>query len=417
MNTRLTTLFLVLCTVETALMTAAHNCAGAYISPLLLLCASLLVGWLPLRYARASADGSGVPTSPPRRWRDGLVCGFLFLAGTVTSTNLVRGNLRTTPIRADISDVVPQIQHLTGRWLRGEFPYQPIDFGHPYEFFPVYLPAHWMPFAVFEQWGIDYRLGATWLLWAALLVPLSGMVRAAVPLWHKALWTVLTFVLFDFFVLSGGFMFAIAVEQLIMGYYVLLVVSLADRRNVWLTAGAALLCLLSRFALLFWLPIFLGALWLDGRRREALGAAGVLTLGVLLLYVLPFMVPEPALFWKAQKTYLSATLIEWNLGASRPHLFGGRGLACYFVDLQHLNMATRIQWLQVTAVAASLLAALGLLWHCWRQRSAFYFPAFAAGSLKIMLSVFYAFVQIPYDYLYLVPAGATVGLMYLVLKK
>ncbi|HND89239.1 MAG TPA: hypothetical protein PK971_12970, partial [Saprospiraceae bacterium] len=63
------------------------------------------------------------------------------------------------------------------------------------------------------------------------------------------------------------------------------------------------------------------------------------------------------------------------------------------------------------------LAAAALLGGYRRRRASLPVEDFAVGSLKIMLSVFYAFVQIPYDYLYLVPAGATLGLLYWAVRR
>ena len=48
-NTAQTAFFFLACAAEIALMTAAHTCAGAYASPVLLLGAGVLVGWLPLQ--------------------------------------------------------------------------------------------------------------------------------------------------------------------------------------------------------------------------------------------------------------------------------------------------------------------------------------------------------------------------------
>ncbi|HNG89026.1 MAG TPA: hypothetical protein PK858_02440, partial [Saprospiraceae bacterium] len=352
------------------------------------------------------------------RWRDAAACAAVFLLGAISSTNLVKGNLRTTPLRVDVSDVVPQIQILVRRWLAGESPYQPIEFGHPYEFFPAYLPAHWMPFSLFEGWGTDYRLGATYLLWAMLAGAMWSLVRAPISLMRKVLWSAAAFLVFDLFALTSGFMFAIAVEQLIMGYYLLLMVGLTERWGLAAMAAALLLCLLSRFSLVFWVPLWLLALWWCGQGRRAGQMTLALAAGLLLLYGLPFVWQDPAMLWKGQQTYQSATLIEWgDVAAQRPHLSGGRGFAVYFWEMTRLPVAARLRALQWTAGGLSLLAAAALLGGYRRRRASLPVEDFAVGSLKIMLSVFYAFVQIPYDYLYLVPAGATLGLLYWAVRR
>ncbi len=402
--------WLLLCAAEALLLGFGGRWFGPYVAPVLWLAAGLAIGWMALRYGPEMR-----PAAKPSKatWRDALVCTLTFALGAIVSTNLIKGNLRTTPIRADISDVIPQIQHLAGRWLRGEFPYQSIDFGYGYEFFPVYLPAHWFPFAAVQAAGMDERLGATLLLWGLLLIPLVGLIRATVPLLHKIAWIVLAFILLIICIVAEGFTFAISVEQLIMGYYILLMVAICRRQNPWLIGMAVLLCLLSRFSLLFWLPLLAFVLWSAGRSRDLLIAAGVAAAGVLLLYVVPFMLPQPELLWKAQQTYASATLAEWERDAGRPvHLWAGRGLAIYFFNMSTMGMAARLVCLQITGVAVSLLAAAGLGWYYHRHRTHVNTGFFLAGSLKIMLTIFYAFVQIPYFYLYLVPVGATIGLLY-----
>ena len=60
------------------------------------------------------------------------------------------------------SDVIPQVQTLFDRFIRGEFPYKPINIAiGSYVLQPIYMPFQWLPVGIGLLFGIDLRIRKT----------------------------------------------------------------------------------------------------------------------------------------------------------------------------------------------------------------------------------------------------------------
>ncbi len=304
------------------------------------------------------------------------------------------------PLTYMTSDVIPLIQVACRRFLSGQYPYAMVhDFGYAQDM--TYLPLHWMPFSFAELLHVDYRWVpyTIWGIGAAVLCIRSSKLgnptlQALIALFLLAS----NYVLFN---RNNGFIEA-SVELMMAGYYMMLISGFNTSSG--LLQGLIIgVCLLSRYSLLLWLPLYGFTLFIVGQRKQLLIAAGTATAMVLLIYVLPYMTRDPYLFYHGYKYYDKAAMFEWthlNDAGKPANLFAGTGFAYYFYTrFTHLDIPERIKLLQRTHLVVSLSVTFVMgLWF-WFKRNKIDHKIFILGSFKIYLAFFLFLIQAPYEYL------------------
>lgn len=340
--------------------------------------------------------------SPPRvaaytRQSRSLLYG-VWLVGTLLSTVAVVIAIAPHPLDPLKGDIVPTIQVYVQRLLAGERVYQTVYMADKvYE--PGYLLFQWLPFVPAELLGLDYRVAAHLYLQLALLILGHRLLRVLPGRWPWLLMAATQLAVFFILRLNPN-IYIFTIEPLIYAYYLLLLVwGLGGNR--WLAALALLLCLLSRYSLVLWLPVaVVAALRLHGW-RHTLWVAGLVLAGVGLFFLV-FMAHDPLILVRSQQSYTQSALIEWtqNIWGGRPvHLYFGRGFAVYFYEWGTGSMTSRIQTLQqvhliLVAGSAAVLAV-----------AAFFIPKtklhwYALLSLALYHTLFLSFLQVPYSYLF-----------------
>jgi hypothetical protein len=306
-------------------------------------------------------------------------------------------------INISYSDIIPALQVYTRRWLLGTDIYVPLTWELGYFALPTYLPATWFPFLAAEYWHFDYRIMA----WTLLL--LLGAGGYLLVLWRlrQAWLPTLLLALVPFFYLyaferTEESLFGFTVESLIYGYYGLLAAGILLRS--WpLQAIALVACLLSRYSLVFWVPLLLGLVFFQDSRRRGLLLAGTVLAGVLLLYVVPYMSQNWGLFMEVQRSYTDVAVFEWehlNAEGQPLHLYNGVGLAPYFYEHVSGSLRERVVALKTVHFALLVLIVGGAALLYWRQRGPRTdYRVYAVLVLKLYLATFYAFLQVPYAYL------------------
>jgi hypothetical protein len=194
-----------------------------------------------------------------------------------------------------------------------------------------------------------------------------------------------------------------------MCYYLLLAISLTTHSRIFQII-TVVLCLMSRFSLLFWLPLYAFMLFTKEGWRPTLRFGLWIFAGCIVLYG-PFLFKDPHIFFNAQAYYDMASVGEWTRSDKPPHLYNGLGFAVYFLERGGdvvFQIAALKKYLLIITPSVSVL--LGLIW--WRFKDKLDFPLFALCSLKISLAVFYAFIQIPYSYLYVTPIVTSLAILY-----
>ena len=383
---------------EWSLLNLWRNAYGPYWSPVLVFAAAVLlcvcaVGfWLdrPVATAAPAAALARIPAA-----------GLLLLLGAGWVLYLEAPLIRDHPVDLTFSDVITILQTYVARFRSGEVVYRYFT-NLPYPLFPNHLPLQWLPYVPADIMGVDYR----W--WSMGLLLLLGF--GAYQLWlvrQPLHW--LEFgvkALLPFFVLSqliehNRDMFIFTCEPTIICYYCLLAASVLSR-SALLQGSALVLCLLSRYSVVFWVPFYLWVLWREQGPRHALVVSSVVAAGVIGIYVVPFLSHDWTIFTHALSEYRIATLGEWSHNDSRgvpPQLFNGVGAASWVYTYGAGTIPEKIAWLQRAHVIASVSIVGLVAWVYYRLRARLNYQIAALLGLKLYLTVFYTFLQIPYLYL------------------
>lgn len=409
---RLVLLFL--CLFEVLNITWFGNWAGPYVSPVLLLAASVSIGAIYLKLANQPWEYAEKRPILPI-WAVRVLQAIIFLGLTYYAFAKLKHIWWYEQMYGDhafISDIIPQIQTLVQRFLAGEQPYKNIHFPG-YSLFPTYLPMQWMPYITTELAHKDYRWIPTLSVWLACLwhflkrkeVNGSLPVRLLIPSWPLIVWLAC--------ILSDNGLFLYTVEGLVAGYYFLVSESVVGKRFAAAAIGISL-CLLSRYSIVFWVPLALFVLYVSGMRRQAWMIAGVAAAALFFFYWLPFLRVDPGIYSKGFAYHTNAAFYEWQrslaLLPEPGYLYNGLGFTA-FVDPAHGNLQSKLMLYKRIHVGMCLLVTIGMGFLYWRKRHEYSVQSFLLFSLKVYLTVFYAFIQIPYKYLMLVPVLVSATLL------
>ena len=103
---------------------------------------------------------------------------------------------------------------------------------------------------------------------------------------------------------------AYSLESMIAGFYMLLLFSLFSKRPA-VRILALMLCLLSRYSVVLWIPLYILVMYRNQVRWPAcMTVYGVVIL--LVLYVIPFLIHDPSIFSKAMPIMTKAA---WQNGS------------------------------------------------------------------------------------------------------
>lgn len=402
------TLLLLAVLFELLLVSRFSNIAGPYFSPVLLLGVGLLVPWLYLRI-RQQKEQDPAPVAPAGQSPWYLLSLVLFGVLSILLFMKLRSTFASIPVRegdSSASDIIPQIITLCRRFVQGEAPYRNIPFPG-YVLYPTYLPLQWMPYCIAEWLHFDYRwvpAGVLWLSSAYYFFNNSSKEKTRSPLTSAAaLWPL---IVWFSLVQNDSYLFGITVESLAAGYYLFLGERI-KKQNAAMLGIALALCLFSRYSVVLWVPLCLLALLLKRSWKPVWTVTGVLLLVFICVYWLPFLRNDPDIFLKGYRYHSGAALGEWQHvdDSGRPvHLYNGLGMASWtYRVFGNWALHRRLEFHQRLHLVISLLTVAALaIWYL-RRRSRVTLDTFLLFSLKVYLTVFYCFIQIPYKYLFLVP--------------
>lgn len=413
--------FTLLLVVELGLFTFLRPLFGLNTLPFLFLGCQLTIGILPLFLFKKRENGlenaaetpQNVPFLPINflktvNFRKVGPLSILVILGVFATAIILLGSYSSMPISIKNSDIIPQIQVLCNKFLTGEYPYKPFDdFGYPMT--PTYLPAHWMPYLPAQILKFDPRF-------ITLAIFIVAFLFFSVHIFRQSFNTLTNFLLLSLPVLFISAVhdhdmpiWSISVELMIVSYYLLLGLSLTINSKI-LQSVTLILCLMSRFSLVFWLPLYVFMLWTkEGWKPTLRLCLGVLA-GCSLLYA-PFLWKNPHIFFDALAYYDTASIAEWSRNGSNGHLQNGLGFASFY-HAKGGELSAQIADLKKTMLilTPSVSVVLGLIWYKFKDKLDF--SLFAICALKISLAVFYIFVQIPYAYLYVTPVILSLIVLY-----
>ncbi len=388
--------------LEPFLLTVWAGQTGLYLSPVIWLVIALIPAVLLLfRYGTQQSFTYG--ERQPQNFNTSILWG-IFCAGMLICAIDLAQTIAKFEIDPRNSDILPSLKLYVTRFLAGTDPYAPMEFPS-WTVMPNYFTLRWLPFVPAELFKFDYRwIGfiaiccAFWYYTTQVLKHTQRLRAALLPV--AAPW----FMLFVF-MQYDRYAFGNTVETLIATYYLTLAFSLF-RKPHWMAIGIVL-CLMSRISFTFWLPMY-GLLIVHhyGWKKALLTGAYVVA-AVFFLFVLPYVLPDGGKMFRAGLEYYQACAIaEWyphswqEAGAIPTHLGRGVGFASYWYKAgeEVVQYARCERSFQLISLATAALLYAG--WLFGRKRG-WSIVIYGVVSLKIYLSVFYAFIPIPYHYLYL----------------
>ena len=321
------------------------------------------------------------------------------------------------------SDVIPLVMNMNKRLLSGEFPYLPLPVPElSYTLIPNYLPLQWLPYLPAEILNFDYRFIPIILIIIALLmyvrktnkIDMDNTIRLILIIFPLLFLTL-------YYIIKKGEVQR-TLEVTMAAFYLLLSMAFLNREKIIFLSITILLCLLSRFSLVLWLPVAGIVLLHEFKFKQTFKIIGLVITGIILIYG-PFLYQDPYIFFKGLEYYKNASLGVWEIQDWQgndlyPYFIGnGLGLDVFIykygpTDLREkINLAEKLQ-LGVSLIFITVAIIIYLV-----RKTKVNADAFLLGTLKIYLTIFYAFIIMPYNYLYLVPFIINITILYMVAKN
>ena len=297
------------------------------------------------------------------------------------------------PLNYHDSDMLPIIQVMSHRFIEGHWAEVYNTIPNIWQGVkPIYLPAMWLPFSFAEWLHIDIR----WITILALFLAFSIPILLWDPFASQRLsltYKIGVFMLFWWlFANDSAGLVPYTEEGVVIINYVWLAIALLSE-NYLLIGVAACLCLLSRYALIGWLPAMLVLLYVQRKRKQwlHLKISGIACFSLLVL--LPFGWSIIKNFITLPGAYIDFAARVWKDG---PQVFAiSLGFAKFFgpthIALQHYILIT-------LSFTAPMIFVLICAWVNYKKRIILHNIPLAA--LKFTLVIFYSFVDVPYLYLF-----------------
>lgn len=353
---------------------------------ILYLLAGLGIGILPILQQGASVrlvQPTTIKVSFSARW---LMFIMLALAMVFTGMQIMSAQA----LDYTFADMLPIIQIMGERWLAGEEVYAIIP-----EIWdgmqPIYLPILWLAYVPAIIADIDIR----WVNIAALLLStalaLDLFNRRSWPVWQLMVLLPLLGILIYVFGVYSTFI-TISEEPIVLAAYMLLGYALW-KDKIWWIGIAIVACLLSRYALIFWLICWWGYYWWQGNRRQAWRLAiGGGVLGILVM-IASQGIYQLELFYSLKDAYLDSFTpdLAWR---TQNTVAKNVGMARFVPFDYLLGMHRLLFW-------GSILLPVGLYaWYHFGTRHKIQVSLFALCSLKLCLVFFFNVNPLPYSYLF-----------------
>jgi len=300
--------------------------------------------------------------------------------------------VRENDIDVTSADMLPVIKVMNQRLLQGEW--HSVYHNIPSIWNgvqPIYLPAMWIPYLPAVAFDFDMRwitLVSLFMVFAVFLLLLRGGTK---PIFNIVLLTS-GLMLWWWLLLEDDMhgLVSMSEEGVVVLYMILLVLAILTDR-IFPIAIAACLCLLSRYAMIGWVPAFIAYLVMNGNMKKA----GIFCItGICMLvvfFILPFGWNSLIRLLQVPGKYISFSNLVWK---DNPGVFtGSLGFAKFFVS-------GKMKLLHYLLIALSFLVPAGFMAACMSLRKKKYICNIPLATLKLSLVVFYNFVDVPYLYLF-----------------
>jgi hypothetical protein len=269
----------------------------------------------------------------------------------------------------------------------------------------------WLPYLITEWLHKDYR----WIPTLSLLAVCGyffmrtrmapGWWGLTLPVWPLVAWCAC--------ILNDNNSYIFCVEGLIAAYYFFTAVSITGR-SIWPFAVGVALCLLSRYSIIFWVPLAFALLLMAGQRKNAWTMVLVSVAIFMVGYWWPFLRTDGSIFLNGYRYHTHAALGEWQrdlaIHNGSANLRNGLGFTSFALALLPGTIENVLTTYRIFhfVLCGGTVIALGAYFYRHRHIPVQQYMLF---SFKVYLTVFYAFIQIPYKYLFLVPLMVSCALL------
>lgn len=350
-----------------------------------------------------------------------IVMSILFLIGFFWLKENLQWIINDHPIDMTKSDIIPSLEIYTQRFLSGEFVYQPFTFAPtdwiPWTVKPTYLPLLWLPYTIPEMLHFDYRLMAFYVFMLAIAIYCFRLFQQNIHTLEMILKAMFPFLLLQYFFKYSTSFFGLTVELMPVGLYLILCFTIF-RKNFILVGIGILLCLLSRYAFTFWLPIYLMIIWAEQGFAKVFKSSLVVLVGVLLIYILPFMSKDWSILQDGLSYYHTTAVTQWShqdwqkQGDTPFYLTQGLSFAIYSFENIQGTVEDKLGVAKKIHIGACAIAAVFMLLYYWFIRNEKYnLRLYLICALKMYLVVFYSFFYVPFTYLYMLPFFLNLALL------
>lgn len=339
-----------------------------------------------------------------------LPIGFIFIA-IYFVINAIQ-ILHTMTIDVVAADMLPQIQAMCNRLIHGEKVYAPIQ-----EIWngkqPPYMPLMWLPFTVAQWSGIDIR----WTTIVFLLLGLYCTYRilpnkfSGNPIFLIIIFFSL-FLLLNFLLIKDKITLGRTEEGIVIGYYLFLAFALTRKQPILIGIAIAC-CLMSRFSLFFWVPMYLIYVFFYESKRQAYIITATLAIIVFFVFLLPYGFRQPEYFLNIPADYHVGVDNAWMSNEVNGKYYQDDLGYARFFDISQIKLLHDLQ-----IIVAALLPFLLLgLYKLLRKRIYINADFFGICTLKIVLVFFYNMVEVPYYYLFFVSGFFSYAVLFAYMRK
>ena len=394
-------LAIVLFLIQLLLILCGGLTIGKYWNPILLFFVSLAIPFCFLKGYLNANEKPGIGLQSISKYRNALwaIVGLILF---LFSYEEFRKQLVEVSKPETISDVITQVVTLYERFASGEFPYQPISINGDYNLEPVYMPLTWLPIGLAKVLNVDVRwigFGFLALVFGIYGWTVGGMQKTIVS---KVIMLALPVLPFWAFILLSDYDLTVSYELVTGAYYLLLAVGLLGK-NWWLIVLGIIACLLSRYTLLVWIPLFALLVFSEFGLRKSLTIWSIVAGSVLLFFIIPFYLKEPAFMERAMQHYHNVTVADW-IGYGDPPGSWNQELGVSISPIEHAlfrgPMEVRVTLARYIETGIILLLTIGgwFMYRRWRNRLDMF--DFSLVMLYLFVFVVYYFSPLTFRYYY-----------------
>lgn len=320
------------------------------------------------------------------------------------SYQLSRHIMDNTLLQPENADMLPIMKRMGTRFLDGAWHhvYDPIP-----EIWngirPIYLPAMWLPFTSSLIFDFDMRWITICGIWlSVLLCVLPGIWTRNILhiLYGLTLLVLLAWLHFD----PVNNVIRLTEEGVVFFYYSLMAIAIISG-NPWLIGISAALCLLSRYAIIGWIPFAGLYLIITHRYSYLLKILISGSLVVLIILIFPFGISPLLYHLKFPSHYIAQASRVWN--ENPEYFYTSPGLAKIFGQ-------AHIQLLHTVLLSGTFIIPFLFLFFLKKRSIA---PNIAMLScFQLCITFFYSFIDVSYLYLYYTPVFVSLVIAGWILK-